>query len=140
MPQMHEEILSDFAQRTGEFTQDIADQSQNKLETLLDGLGVGMAGYLLQQDVWQWWTKQQTASTDQPKHKSEAFIEDLGVGSSGQLLKQGGEELSRLGQATAWTAVGAIAAGAAAVFTGWGGEHHSQHVILRGVVVTPALS
>jgi len=71
MPQMQQEILTDFAQRTGEFTQDVADQSQNKLETLLDGVGAGMAGYLLQQDVWQWWTKRQTPSTDQPKHKVE---------------------------------------------------------------------
>jgi len=68
----------------------------------------------------------------------------LGVGSAGQLLKQGGQELSRLGQAVAWTAVGAIAAGAAAVVTGslsqGEGEHQSQCVILRGIVIEPALS
>jgi len=144
MPQMQQEILRDFAQRTDEFTQAIADQSYHKLETLLDGLGAGTAGYLLQQEVQQLWTKQQTPSTDQPEHKIEAFIEDLGVGSAGQLLKQGGQELSRLGQAVAWTAVGAIAAGAAAVVTGSlsqrEAEHHSQRVILRGIVIEPALS
>jgi len=135
MPQMQQEILRDFAQRTDEFTQAIADQSHHKLETLLEGMGAGTAAYLLQQEVQQWWTKQQTPSTDQPEHEIEAFIEDLGVGSAGQLLKQGGQELSRLGQAVAWTAVGAIAAGAAAEVTGSlsqrGGEHHSQ----RGVVL-----
>jgi len=143
MPQM-QDLLRDFAQRTDEFTQAIADQSHHKLETLLDGMGAGTAGYLLQQEVQQWWTEQQTPGTDQPEHKIEAFIEDLGVGSVRQLLKQGGQELSRLGQAVAWTAVGAIAAGAAAVVTRSlsqrGGEHHSQRVIPRGIVIEPALA
>jgi len=36
MPEMQEEILRDFAQRTGEFTEVIADQSHHKPETLFD--------------------------------------------------------------------------------------------------------
>jgi len=124
MPRVQQEILRDFAQRADEFSQAIADdQSHHKLETR----------YLLEQDQ-RWWTKQQTPYTDQAEHKIESFIEDLGVRSAGQMLKQGGQELSRLGQAVAWTAVGAIAAGAAAVVTGShshrGGKHQRCYEVL----------
>jgi len=86
MPQMQQDMLREFAKRTSESTQPIANQTHYKLNTFLEGLGAGTAGQRLQQEVRHRWTKHQTPSAHQLQHKLEAFIEDLGVASSGARL------------------------------------------------------
>mmetsp|Transcript_63361 Transcript_63361/g.125313 ORF Transcript_63361/g.125313 Transcript_63361/m.125313 type:complete len:340 (+) Transcript_63361:70-1089(+) len=120
MPQMQQDILREFAQRTGEFTQPAANQSHHKIETFLEGLGAGTVAHLLQQEARRWWTKRQTPSADRPQGKLEAlesFIEDSGAGSAGQLPEQEGQQLSTHWRTLAWP-LGAVAVGAAAVLSG----------------------